>query len=100
VFVDLGVNEIPPVPFEAIERPLFVFAHQPRIADDIGGKYRGKAAGRRHRVLNLLDYRDYANSQGATRPVRHQIGPCAVIATATVKVSSGASTPIQLTASQ
>jgi len=34
--------------FQAIERSLLVVAHQPRIADDIGGKYRGKAAGRGH----------------------------------------------------
>jgi hypothetical protein len=48
MFDDPGVDQFAPDRLQSGERAFLVLPHQPRIADDIGGKYRGKAAGRGH----------------------------------------------------
>jgi hypothetical protein len=44
VLLDLGIDELTSVGFEAIERAFLVRSHQPRVARHIGGKDRGETA--------------------------------------------------------
>jgi len=44
VFDDLGVEKLAPVALQCGERAFLVQPHQPRVAGNIGGKDRGKAA--------------------------------------------------------
>ena len=39
-----GLNDIRTLHLEKFQRPLFVFAHEPAVCDDIGDQYGGKAA--------------------------------------------------------
>src|SRR6516162_6059952 len=45
---DLRIDQLAEMPLQAFVRTLLIGAHQPRIACDIGGEDRGKAAGRGH----------------------------------------------------
>jgi hypothetical protein len=48
VLGDLWIDQLPAMRFEALECPLLVRSHQPRIACHIGGEDRGETAGRGH----------------------------------------------------
>jgi hypothetical protein len=44
VLGDLGINKLPPMRPEAVERSFLIGAHQPRVARDISGQNGGKPA--------------------------------------------------------
>jgi hypothetical protein len=46
ILADLGVDQLAAMRLQALVRPLFIRAHQARIACHIGGEDRGKTAGR------------------------------------------------------
>ena len=48
MFDDLRLNKLPKMRFQALVRPLFVRAHQPRVPGYVGGEDRGEAADGRH----------------------------------------------------